>query len=245
MSRDDRDLLLKTKVLMPEWLWRICTRPVAWVLTALPEKFKYKNGLQKRIQRYPYSLIGNDDVVFQIGCPSDLLKVGRSRAGYFAHLISGNGKLVIMEPDTINCDAFEKFAQRNGFADRVIVIPKGGWNKETRLGFFQSRKHPASAVVVECNPATSAEMNRRGYTEIEVPVTTIEAVLKEHNLPTPKLISITTNGSEEQILAGMGDTRPEYLSVKFEEGGFDDHMKELGYSFIADDDRGYTYKLDA
>jgi len=230
---------------MPEWLWRLATRPIAWALALLPEQQKYKLGLPKRSNRLPYSLIQPDDVVFQIGAPSDLLKVGRSRAGYFAHLVSGNGKLVVMEPDPINCREFEAFAKRCGFSDNVIVIAKGGWDKETVLGFFQSREHPASAIVSELNAATSAQMKRRGYTEIEVPVTTVDAVIKEYNLPIPKLISITTNGAEPNILKGMSETLktgPEYLSLAIDDNAYKKEMSEIDYEFIIDDDRGHTFK---
>ena len=122
----NRGLILKTKLLMPEWIWRVATRPFAWALALLPEAQKYKMGISKRRNRLPYSLIGSDDVVFQIGAPSDLLQAGRSRAGYFAHLVSGKGKLVVMEPDPINCRAFEAFAERLGISENVIVVAKGG-----------------------------------------------------------------------------------------------------------------------
>lgn len=230
---------------MPEWLWRLATRPFAWILSVLPESQKYKLGISKRKKRMPYSLIDAGDVVFQIGAPSDLLQAGRSRAGYFAHLISGGGKLVVMEPDPINCQEFEAFAKRNGFSENVIVVAKGGWDKETTLGFFQSREHPASAVVTELNAATSMQMKRRGYTEIEVPVTTVDAVIKEYNLPVPKLISITTNGAEHSILNGMSETLitgPEYLALAIHDDVYEQEMAEINYEFVTDDDRGHTFR---
>ena len=88
-------------------------------------------------------------------------------------------------------------------------------------------------------------MKRRGYTEIEVPVTTVDAVIKEYNLPIPKLISITTNGAEPNILKGMSETLktgPEYLSLAIDDNAYKKEMSEIGYEFVVDDDRGHTFK---
>ncbi len=245
MSQNDRDLLLRVKLMIPERIWRLATKPAAWVLKKLPETWKYQIGLKSRANRYPYKAVRTDDVVFQIGAPSDLLFVGRSRAGYFAHLVSGTGKLVVMEPDPINCQELEAFAKRCGIEDRVIVVPKGGWHEETVLSFYQSREHPASAVMSDLNGATPEQMERRGYTEIKVPVTTVDSIMKEYSLPTPRLISITTNGAEQNILLGMKDllkNGPDFISLAIDDSGYREEMAEIGYEFQADDDRGFTFR---
>ncbi len=246
MKKDDRDLILKTKLLLPEWLWRALTRPAAAVLQAMPVKTKYQIGLWRRRDRHPYCVIKPGDVVVQIGVPSDLLAVGRSRAAYFLHLVSGGGKLVIMEPDKINCDFFAKFASDLGMSEKLVVVPAGGWSENKTLKFFQSREHPASAVLLELAHATESEMRRRGYTEMLVPVRTVDDVLSEHKLPLPKLVSITTNGAEIQILEGMeklfSKGAPEYISLAITGDGYAEKMSTLGYSHHADDDRGFTFR---
>jgi len=241
----DRDLLLRIKLMMPKRLYRMATMPVAALLRALPNKFKYKIGLSRRMARLPYAAIKPGDNVMQIGAPSDLLAVGRSRTAYFLHMVSGGGRVIVMEPDTINCDALIKFAEDLGLADRLTVIPKGGWKDEQVLRFFQSRKHPASAVLEDLSPATPAEMAERGYDAIEVPVTTVDKVLEETGLAVPKLISITTNGAELQILEGMTETfktGPEYISLAVTGDGYAQTMSDCGYVHHADDDRGFTFK---
>jgi FkbM family methyltransferase len=244
-SGDDRDLLLKVKLLLPEHLWRIATRPAAWILRALPVDMKYGLGLRRRRNRHPYCVIRPGDVVFQIGVPSDLLEVGRSRAAYFLHIVSGGGRLVIMEPDKINCDAFEAFATRIGMRDKLIVVPAGGWSETKELKFYQSREHPASAVLAELSHATGAEMARRGYHEITVPVTTVDEVVARHGLPVPRLVSITTNGAEVPILDGMKSTIGaglEYVSLAITDDGYVEEMTRRGYRHEADDDRGFTFR---
>lgn len=231
--------------MMPESLYRVATLPVAAVLRALPEGMKYRAGMSRRRQRFPYAAIEPGDNVMQIGAPSDLLAVGRSRAAYFLHMVGGGGKLIVMEPDPINCEALLAFAKRRKLDDRLVVIPKGGWLEERVLRFFQSRIHPASAVLEDLSPATPAEMESRGYDAIEIPVTTVDKMLAETGLAVPKLISITTNGAELQILEGMAETfktGPEYISLAVTGDGYTDTMPSYGYVHHADDDRGFTFK---
>ena len=246
-SNADRDLILRTKLLLPERLWRLMTKPAAAILRAMPEKQVYARGLAARRRRRPYSLIEPGDVVFQIGAPADLLAVGRSRSAYFMQLVSGGGKLVVMEPDTENCERMQAFADRNGYGDHVLIVNKGGWSEEKTLKFYESKEHPASAVLVELSEATPEEMKRRGYREIPVPVTTVDAVLAEHGLKTPKLVSITTNGAELEILNGMkrmlSDNSAEtYISLAITGDRYRETMDELGFEYVCDDDRGFTFK---
>ena len=246
-SNADRDLILRTKLLLPERLWRLMTKPAAAILRAMPEKQVYARGLAARRRRRPYSLIEPGDVVFQIGAPADLLAVGRSRSAYFMQLVSGGGKLVVMEPDTENCERMQAFADRNGYGDHVLIVNKGGWSEEKTLKFYESKEHPASAVLVELSEATPEEMKRRGYREIPVPVTTVDAVIAEHGLKTPKLVSITTNGAELEILNGMkrmlSDTSSEtYISLAITGDRYRETMDELGFEYVCDDDRGFTFK---
>ena len=246
--QNHRDLLLKLKLMIPERVYRVATLPVAAGLRMLPDRFKYERGIKTRKARFPYAVIGEGSVVMQIGAPSDLLSVGRSRAGYFLHMVGPNGKVVVLEPDEINCDALQAFADRNGLSDRLVLVRKGGWNIEKVLHFYQSRKHPASAVLVELSEASPEEMERRGYRVMDVPVTTVDAVYEEHNLPVPRLISITTNGAELQILEGMAETfktGPEFISLAITGDGYVETMPSYGYEHHADDDRGFTFRRSA
>ena len=53
---NDRDLILSTKLLLPERLWRLMTKPVAAILRTMPEKLIYARGLAAR-KRKRLSLI--------------------------------------------------------------------------------------------------------------------------------------------------------------------------------------------
>ena len=222
------------------------TKPVAAILRTMPEKLIYARGLAARKRKRPYSLIQPGDVVFQIGAPADLLAVGRSRSAYFMQLITNGGKLVVMEPDTENCMKMQEFADRNGYAANVLIVNLGGWSEEKTLKFYESKEHPASAVLVDLCEATPEEMSRRGYREIPVPVTTVDAVLAKHGLKTPKLVSITTNGAEIEILGGMksmlADKVDTYISLAITGDRYRETMDELGFNYVCDDDRGFTFQ---
>jgi FkbM family methyltransferase len=246
-SINDRDLILRTKLLLPKRFWRLMTKPAAAILRTLPEKQLYARGLAARRRRRPYSLIEPGDVVFQIGAPADLLAVGRSRAAYFMQLVSGGGKLVVMEPDLENCEKMQAFAERNGYADHVIIVNKGAWSEQRTLRFYASREHPASAVMAELSKTTPEEMKRRGYREILVPVTTVNSVIAEHGLKTPKLVSITTNGAELEILRGMKEILQRdaeiFIALAAITGGhYREKMEELDFDYVCDDDRGFTFR---
>lgn len=242
---NDRDIILSIKLLIPERIWRMMTKPAAAILRTMPESMVYARGLSSRRKRRPYSLIEPGDVVFQIGAPADLLAVGRSRSAYFMQLVSGGGKLVVMEPDTENCERMQAFADRNGYSDNVIIVNKGGWSEDKTLKFYESKEHPASAVLVELSEATPEEMQRRGYREIPVPVTTVDAVIAEYGLKTPKVVSITTNGAELEILNGMKNMLAKdsqsYISLAITGDRYRETMDELGFDYICDDDRGFTF----
>lgn len=243
--QNDRGIVLKTKLILGERIWRKMTKPAAAILRKIPDSVKYSAGTMMRKSNYPYRVIEENDVVFQIGCPRDLLSVGRSRSVYFLRLVSGNGKLVVMEPDPKNCAAIEAFAAKHGLSEKLIVVPAGGWDEEKELEFYESPEHPASAVLVELCQATPEEMKRRGYSKMTVPVTTVDKVRAKHNLPVPKLVSSTTNGAEIQIMKGMAETfkeGPEYISLAITGSRYREELADYNYEYIADDDRGFTFR---
>lgn len=245
-ARDDRGVILKLKLSLPGRAWRPLTRPAARALGLVPRRVKYALGLAARRNRMPYAAIGPGDVAVQIGAPSDLLAVGRSRAAFFLHLVSEGGRLVVIEPDPACCRALEAFAREIGRTDRLLVVEAGAWSERTELEFYQNPSHPASAMLAGASTLSRAELEARGYRRISVPVTTLDRVLAEHGLPAPRLVSITTNGSEIEILKGMTATLAtggvEYISLAVTGEGYATTMERMGYRHHADDDRGFTFR---
>jgi FkbM family methyltransferase len=178
-------------------------------------------------------------VVVQIGAPWDLLRAGRSRGIHFARKVGKSGKAVLIEPDADNVAALRRFVEKHGMSN-VIIIPVGAWSKKTRLRFLVDHANPAANLVEEVVDSSRSDLERFQVTEIDVD--SVENILHENGLSTPKLVSITTNGSENEILKGMKalGARLQYISTIGDENEIP-MLRELGFDKLGDDDRGWTY----
>ena len=97
-----------------------------------------------------------------------------------------------------------------------------------------------SFTTEKSNPYTDGE-----YTDTDVPVDTLDNMLAEAGVEQPKLVSITANGAEPEILNGLGRTLSKgvpYISLAVTGKGYEAMMAELGYELIAYDDRGFTFR---
>ena len=225
---------------------RFLRRAFNWVAWRIPYPVKYGVGTAIRRKRFPYAVIRPGDVVVQIGAPRDLVKSGRSRAVHFARLV-GNGKVVVLEPDPDSVKALEAFFRDNGLANRAVVVAKGAWSSLTNLEFLSSDEHPASNLLAEyeVDVVKPDDYANRGYKRILVPVDTVDNLLRNAGVKTPRLISITTNGAEREILAGMTEVVAagcEYISLAVTATGYIEAMAEIGYELVSHDDRGFTFR---
>ncbi|MGB7326353.1 MAG: FkbM family methyltransferase [Rubripirellula sp.] len=240
-----RGIVIRFKEKIPERFYRALTKPVSLVLRAVPTSLKYSIGLKQRRGNYPYCLVNQGDVVVQVGAPRDLLKVGRSRTIYFLNLVGDKGKVIVFEPDPDSIAALKSFAKSIGLADRLTLIEKGAWNESTELVFLSSPTHPAANLIQGAQDVDPAILQRRQYREIRVPVTAIDEAFAAESLPFPKLVSITANGSEPQILEGMKEMISNglrYLALAITGENYPEKLDKIGYDLIALDDRGFTFE---
>ena len=87
-------------------------------------------------------------------------------------------------------------------------------------------------------------MQRRGYNEISILVNSIDAELAALSAVMPKLVSITANSSESEILKGMRNLMARglaYISLAITGENYPEMMSEIGYDLLGYDDRGYTF----
>lgn len=239
-------LLSENKFAAGSDLFRLLTRMFNGALSLLPYGLKYGIGTALRLKKYPYSILRADDFVIQLGAPRDTLAAGRSRAAHFAR-IAREGTVVVIEPDPANCVVFKEFIKRHRLDGHVRLMEVGAWNGQGELEFLSSDTHPAANVLASAKDIGAETMKKRGYREIRVPVDTLGNILKSNGIHgTPRLISITTNGAERQILEGMAEllktSEVPYVSLALTGGGYPELMQSLGYELLAFDDRGYTFK---
>lgn len=208
------------------------------LLFRLPDSLKYGlGGLWRRFRR-PYRLLENGDTAIQVGAPWDTLKAGRSRAAYFARFVGRSGKVVALEPEPDNVEALKSFADRHTLS-QMAVMHTALWSEKTRLRFLSDPEHPA-ANLVEAVLAEGRDAADMQSTEVEAD--TLDNMIGDSGIDSIKLLSVTTNGSEVEILRGAPRTLANvtYVSVITREA--DDLLTNHGFTGCGEDDRGYLYR---
>ncbi len=239
---NQKSIALRIKRVVGHRVWRVITRPIAFGLKLMPQSLVFKVGMALRKNSYPYCLITEGDTAIQVGAPADLLRIGRSRAVFFAMRVGASGHVFIFEPEPNSAKAMRDYLQRNGMKDRATVVEKGCWSSDRVLRFWSNPDHPASNLLEDVSKWDETELRARQYQPSEVPVTTIDGVLDAANVTTVKMVSITTNGSEDEILSGAEKTlaKADYLALA--ETGEEVHAlaQSVGFRNMALDDRGFT-----
>jgi len=243
-SRNDRGLGKKIKSAMPSGPFSILRATFNKAMRLVPYRIKYGIATRLRKSKYPYRVIRDGDVVVQVGAPKDILLAGRSRAVNFLRLV-GSGKTVIVEPDETNCAALKSFATKNKLSDRMILRHMGAWSSPGRLVLLSNPEHPATNILKVVQSARGEDDQEPNYSGAEVPVDSLDNILSDAKVATPRLISITANGAEPEILKGLAQTFTStvpYVSLAVTGTGYEELMSELDYELIALDDRGFTFK---
>jgi FkbM family methyltransferase len=154
------------------------------------------------------------------------------------------GRVVVIEADSENCAALRRVIERHRLHN-IRVVECGAWDRTSTLRFLANPRHPASSVLRDVAELSDLELRRRGFEVKEIAVETIDNILHEIGAKPPALVSITTNGAELKILAGLCETMARgcrYISLAPTSEGLHQHMTLLGYTCIARDDRGFVYE---
>lgn len=211
-------------------------------LAGIPFAQKYRVTQRLRDNKPPYSLVGQGDVVVQVGAPADTLNSGRSRGMHLA-LRSRQGKAIIVEPDPSSAAEFERRARQLGL-DHVTVVNAGAWSEPSELALYVDPKHPATNFVE--GTVDYDEERMKDFQRVVVPVKPLDQILEEvlGNHGPVRLLSITTNNSEREILQGAEKvlgTGLRYLALARTGDGYDELAGQFGFDYLATDDRGFTY----
>jgi len=245
ISRDQRGLGKRIKRILPRYVFAVLRLIFNNIMVFVPYRIKYGVATYVRKKKYPYSVIREGDTVVQVGAPKDILLAGRSRAVNFLRLV-GNGTTVVVEPDEMNCEALETFARKNALSSRLVLCRKGAWSSEGKLVLLSNPDHPASNILKIVQETEDDRSNDDGFSRSEVPVDTLDNILAAAEISQPKLISITANGAEPEILKGLVQTlssKVPYISLAVTGKGYEELMSNLHYDLVGLDDRGYTFRL--
>ena len=226
------------------WLHRTLVKIYNGFFSLVPFGIKYGIGKSLRKNKFPYKLIKTGSTLVQIGAPVDTLKAGRSRGMYFSLFNGPTGKTVIIEPAGQSEEMFTAIAAKQGRSD-IVVCRSGAWDEKKNLKIYSDPKHPATNFTEGTVDYDAQRLSE--YDVFEVECDTVDNLLRNHGITSVDLLSITTNGAEVQILAGMKETLAhgvQYICLAMHEhlSELPGLMKELGYEEFAFDDRGVTWR---
>ena len=117
-------------------------------------------------------------------------------------LAAGAKQIVAIEPGPENLECLRRNFGREIDSGRVIVYPKGVWNKDDFLTLRVDPKNSGADTFV-LQHAGAKQLDR-------IPLTTIDKLVNELKLERVDYVKMDVEGSEPQALAGAHDTLAKY-----------------------------------
>lgn len=159
-----------------------------------------KTGLQFGIAehaREPYGLPAKGQIVLDAG----------ANVGLFtrAALDAGAKLVVAIEPVPANVEALKRNFSAEIAEGRVVVYPKGVWNAEDTLEMYLYSESQLDSFTMTSRPESVSAPKR-----VALPLTTIDALVRELNLPRVDFIKMDIEGAEKQALEGGAETLRRY-----------------------------------
>lgn len=212
-------------------------------MSVVPLGPKYRIGQRARRDKAPYGLVKDGMSVVQVGAPRDVVDAGRSRGLHLALRAGNAGRCLIVEPDPDSADRVVEAAGELGLTS-LSVARVGAWSSTTDLTFFIDDSHPAANFVRE-GTADYRDDELADFRRVTIAASSLDDLLDQHDMASVDLVSITTNGSEEAVLAGMERTlakgHPTWLCLARTSDDFSPLLTRLGYELWSTDDRGFTF----
>lgn len=130
--------------------------------------------------------------------PGDTVIDCGAHVGTFAAdaLARGAKQVIAIEPDETNIECLRRNF-RNEIADRrLVLVPKAAWSEETMLKF----------TVSDANSGMGSAVIKTGTREIEVPATTIDAIIRDYGIDRVDYLKMDIEGAERHALKGGLET---------------------------------------
>jgi len=156
------------------------TDDALWILLGQQQRDIYDEG---------EAAVKPDDVVLDCG----------AHVGVFTRTALKRGARIVVaiEPAPENLECLRRNFVEEISMGRVIVYPKGVWNKDGFLPLHMDRNSAGDSFVLDLDP---------GEQVIKLPLTTIDQIVSELRLPRVDFIKMDIKGAEVQALQGAMHT---------------------------------------
>ena len=130
----------------------------------------------------------------------DIVLDGGAHIGVYVKtaLEAGAEKIVAIEPSPDALECLRRNFRKEIEAGKVVVYPKGIWDEEKRLVFYQNGNGAAGDSFLE------QSVNAKPIADI--PVTTIDKIVKELGLPRVDIIKADIKGAGTRMILGAEQT---------------------------------------
>lgn len=137
--------------------------------------------------RNPESAVREGDIVLDCG----------AHVGVFTNkaLELGAAKVIALEPNPANAECYRRNFEKEIASGRVILVTKGVWSHEKTMRLYSG-------------PSTAHDSLVRSLdgSGVEIPVTTIDLLVEELDLPRVDYIKMDIQGAEKEALKGARAT---------------------------------------
>ena len=167
--------------------WVISENETRWLFLFLAEQ-------ATDIYRSEHSGVRPGDIVLDCGAHYGLFTRNALR--------SGASKVIAIEPAPLTLECFRRNLAQEIADGRVVVYPKGVWDKDDFLELnINHHESGANSFVVHRDGDTPSEA---------LPLTTIDKIVDELQLPRVDFIKMDIEGAERNALAGAAQTLKQF-----------------------------------
>jgi FkbM family methyltransferase len=146
-----------------------------------------------------FHLAEQDRQIYRAIEPGQIVLDCGANIGTFAKQAARQASRVIaIEPSAENLECLRRNLKAEIASGRVTVVGKGVWDRETVMKFFIDEQNTAANSFVIGSPDAK--------NTVELPLTTIDKLVAELELPRVDYIKMDIEGSERNALAGGRET---------------------------------------
>jgi FkbM family methyltransferase len=131
--------------------------------------------------------------------PGDIVLDGGANIGTFVWeaLRAGAAKVIAIEPSERNVECLRRNFAKEIEAGRVVVYPKGVWNRDETLTFHTFENSALDSIVID-----SRIEETKTPKKVSIEVTAIDRIVAELGLPRVDFIKLDVEGAERKALDG-------------------------------------------